>query len=103
MDKQEVELTLDNLDILTNDYHRDVIRCALHNKKFDRIFYTHKPKQMSVFRFVEFHGAYQGQTEFKVSHKALTFHSLANIIFDNAKGSFFDDFVKVLLQKRAEQ
>jgi hypothetical protein len=102
VDTQEIELNLDNLHILTNDYHREVIRSVLLNEKFDRIFYTHKPKQMSVFRFVELHGAYQGQSEYKVNHKNLTYYIMANIMFDNKKGSYLDNVAKDFLNKRAD-
>ena len=98
IEPKEILISLDNLNEIKNDYHRELIKTVLQLNKWDRIFYTYQPKQRSKFKFIEYHGAYQGQSEFVIHHNNLTYQTIMNLYYDHRRESEIDNFAKQMLE-----
>lgn len=94
----EILISLYNLNEIKNDYHRELIKTVLQLNKWDRIFYTYRPKQMSKFKFIEYHGVYKGQSEIVIQHNNLTYQTIMNLYYEHKRESEIDNFAKKMLE-----
>lgn len=98
-----IQIVLENLDTIQNDYQKKVIEAALKNKLFDKIYYTYAPKKKSYFVFFNSGSAYGYNEEIKIMAHLLTYHKVCCASMNFKKESYFDDFFKNYLNERFEK
>lgn len=96
MKHQELQLDFDNLHILKNEYHVEIIKNLLHIKRFISIFYTHIEKGESFFRFIV-NDELKGQSEYEIPCADFNYFKVIKTMFEPGKGLYLDNKSKDFL------